>query len=257
MIFTESKQMSKAINDAVSFASTILSIKPIPSIEDIKTLEEALLSASPFDVQTEIIGNDDPVGNLRYYLDVFRYSLHLCDIHLPYLSEEALRERLKEEGLQPTSIDRYIEQCYKLIETARGRIEDVFSIFDNIDWVQLRGYVFEGDRVNANAESLRPFFKVDDAFLAFLRNIKGKKGMGIVVEVASLCHFGLLTIKLDEAQCSGEGTLYNGLKEAGFNVHKNKDGWFTAIKRWRENPKRKINEEYRRYRQLIPKEGAD
>ncbi len=262
MIFTESKKMSKAIDDAVSFVFNIHFIEPTPSIKDIRALEDALLSLSPIDVQTEIMENDDPIGNLRYYLDVFRSSLHLCDIskkviHLPYLGEEALRERLKEEGLQPTSIDFYIGQCQKLIDAARMRIEDVFFIFDNIDWTQLRGYVFEGDRVNANAESLRPFFKVDDAFLAFLRNIKGKSGMKIVVEVASLCHFGLLTIKLDEVQCSGEGTLYNGLKEAGFNVYKNKDGWFTAINRWRKNPKHKINEEYRRYRQLIPKEGAD
>ena len=262
MIFTESKKMSKAIDDAVNFVFNIHFIEPTPSIKDIQALEDALLSLSPIDVKTEIMENDDPIGNLRYYLDVFRYSLRLCDIskkviHLPYLGEEALRERLKEEGLQPTSIDRYIEQCYKLIETARGRIVEVFNMFENRDWTQLKEYVFDRVRVNANAESLRPFFKVDDAFLAFLRNIKGKSGMGIVVEVASLCHFGLLTIKLDEAQCSGEGTLYNGLKEAGFNVHKKRDGWFTAIKRWRENPKHKINEEYRRYRQLIPKEGAD
>ena len=262
MIFTESKKMSKAIDDAVSFASTILFIEPIPSIKDIQALEDALLSLSPIDVQTEIMENDNHVGNLRYYLDVFRYSLHLCDIskkviYLPYLSEEALRDRLEEEGKTPQYIDRYIEQCYKLIETARGRIVEVFNMFKNRDWTQLREYVFDGVRVNANAESLRPFFKVDDAFLAFLRNIEGKSGMGIVVEVASLCHFDLLTIKLDEVQCSGKGTLYNGLKEAGFNVHKYKDGWFTAINRWRKNPKHKINEEYRRYRQLIPKEGAD
>lgn len=196
MIFTESKKMSKAIDDAVSFASTILFVEPIPSIKDIQALEDALLSLSPIDVQTEIMENDDHVGNLRYYLDVFRYSLRLCDNSgkvtlFPNLSEEALRERLKKEGLQPTSIDFYIRQCQKLSETARMRIEDVFFIFDKIDWKQLKEATNREIRVHG-ANLLR-IFKNDPLVLEeFLDAIKDKKSPEIAEEILEVKDNGLM-----------------------------------------------------------------
>ncbi len=196
MIFTESKKMSKAIDDAVSFVFNIHFIEPTPSIKDIRAIEDALLSLSPIDVQTEIMENDDPIGNLRYYLDVFRSSLHLCDIskkviHLPYLGEEALRERLKEEGLQPTSIDFYIRQCQKLSDTARMRIEDVFFIFNKIDWKQLKEATNREIRVHG-ANLLR-IFKNDPLVLEeFLDAIKDKKSPEIAEEILEVKDNGLM-----------------------------------------------------------------
>ena len=243
MIFTESKKMSKAIDDAINFVFNIHFIEPTPSIKDIQALEDALLSLSPIDVQTEIMENDDPIGNLRYYLDVFRYSLHLCDIskkviHLPYLGEEALRERLKEEGHQPTSIDRYIEQCYKLIETARGRIEDVFLIFDNIDWVQLRKYLPNDVRVNS--EALLPYFKNEDALNMFLNNIKDKTGADIVHEAYSAYKCGVLN---EDPRNTGEGTLHNELEGVGFKVQQ-PSGWRRAFDK---EPRKPINNIYYKF----------
>ena len=243
MIFTESKKMSKAIDDAVSFASTILFVEPIPSIKDIQALEDALLSLSPIDVQTEIMENDDHVGNLRYYLDVFRYSLRLCDNSgkvtlFPNLSEEALRERLKKEGLQPTSIDFYIRQCQKLSDTARMRIEDVFFIFDKIDWKQLRKYLPNDVRVNS--EALLPYFKNEDALNMFLNNIKDKTGADIVHEAYSAYKCGVLN---EDPRNTGEGTLHNELEGVGFKVQQ-PSGWRRAFDK---EPRKPINNIYYKF----------
>ena len=243
MIFTESKKMSKAIDDAVGFVFNIHFIEPIPSIKDIRALEDALLSLSPIDVQTEIMENDDHVGNLRYYLDVFRSSLRLCDNSgkvtlFPNLGEEALRERLKKEGLQPTSIDFYIRQCQKLSDTARMRIEDVFFIFDNIDWVQLRKYLPNDVRVNS--EALLPYFKNEDALNMFLNNIKDKTGADIVHEAYSAYKCGVLN---EDPRNTGKGTLRNELEGVGFKVQQ-PSGWRRAFDK---EPRKPINNIYNKF----------